>query len=104
MQHSINACKLQTIRGVYRLARIMAAGGPGVKAAANKALDGTTADLHRFLEVGQFKAREDDDRVAVAQAMANGGPEVKSAAQAVLSGPSSGLREFSALLPYVWVP
>lgn len=93
MHYSINACKLQTIRGVCRLARIMAAGGPGVK-----------ADLHRFLEVGQFKAREDDDRVAVAQAMANGGPEVKSAAQAVLSGPSSGLREFSALLPYVWVP
>ncbi|MFC4471382.1 ALF repeat-containing protein [Streptomyces xiangluensis] len=52
------------------------------------------ADLHQFLEVGQYRAREDDDRVAVAQALANGGPEVRAVAQAVLSGPPSGLREF----------
>ncbi|MEW1832448.1 polymorphic toxin-type HINT domain-containing protein [Streptomyces sp. NPDC088196] len=76
------------------VAKIAADGGPGVKAAASKALDGTAADLAAFLQTGQYKAREDDDRVAVTQALASGGPEVRAAAQAVLSGPSAGLRSF----------
>ncbi|MGW5254257.1 polymorphic toxin-type HINT domain-containing protein [Streptomyces sp. NPDC004012] len=74
--------------------QIMAQGGPGVKAAGSKALDGTDADLQEFLDAGQYKAREDDDRVAVSQALAEGGPEVKAAAQAALSGPPAGLRSF----------
>lgn len=76
------------------VAKIAAAGGPGVKAAASKALDGTAADMAAFLETGQYKAQEDDDRVAVTQALSTGGPEVQAAAQAVLSGPASGLRPF----------
>ncbi|MER5749233.1 ALF repeat-containing protein [Streptomyces sp. NPDC002088] len=76
------------------MAKIAAAGGPGVKAAASAALDGTGDDVAHFLEVGQYEAREDDDRVAVSEALATGGPEVQAAAQAVLSGPPTGLRSF----------
>ncbi|MEU6229335.1 polymorphic toxin-type HINT domain-containing protein [Streptomyces sp. NPDC047042] len=76
------------------VAKISAAGGPGVKAAASKALSGTAADLAAFLDSGQYKAQEDDDRVAVTQALATGGPEVQAAAQAALSGPPSALRPF----------
>ncbi|EYT80873.1 hypothetical protein CF54_22930, partial [Streptomyces sp. Tu 6176] len=74
--------------------KIMAEGGPGVKAAGSKALDGTAADLQEFLESGQYTAREDDDRVAVSEALASGGPEVRAAAQAALTGPPAGLRSF----------
>ncbi|MFF3114751.1 polymorphic toxin-type HINT domain-containing protein, partial [Kitasatospora sp. NPDC057904] len=76
------------------LSQIMANGGPGVKAAAGKALDGTIDDVRAFLTTGQFKARDDDNRVLVTQALASGGPEVKAAAQAVLSGPADGLVPF----------
>ncbi|MGW2254826.1 polymorphic toxin-type HINT domain-containing protein, partial [Kitasatospora sp. NPDC001660] len=77
-----------------QLSQIMAAGGPGVKAAAGKALDGTIDDVRAFLAVGQYKARDDDNRVLVTQAIATGGPEVKAAAQAVLSGPADRLEPF----------
>ncbi|MFF3075338.1 polymorphic toxin-type HINT domain-containing protein, partial [Kitasatospora sp. NPDC057936] len=76
------------------LSQIMATGGPGVKAAAGKALDGTIDDVRAFLTIGQFKARDDDNRVQVTQALASGGPEVKAAAQAVLSGPADRLVPF----------
>ncbi|MFF1909933.1 polymorphic toxin-type HINT domain-containing protein [Kitasatospora sp. NPDC058218] len=76
------------------LSQIMAAGGPGVKEAAGKALDGTMDDVRAFLATGQYKAREDDNRVLVSQALASGGPEVKAAAQAVLSGPTDRLVPF----------
>lgn len=76
------------------VAQIAAKGGPGVKSAASKALDGTAEDVAYFLETGQYQAREDDDRVAVTKALAEGGPEVQAAAQAALSGPPSGLRAF----------
>ncbi|MEU8517751.1 polymorphic toxin-type HINT domain-containing protein, partial [Kitasatospora sp. NPDC048722] len=76
------------------LSQIMATGGPGVKAAAGKALDGTIDDVRAFLTVGQFKAREDDNRVLVTQQLATGGGEVKAAAQAVLSGPADRLVPF----------
>ncbi|GAB7188571.1 ALF repeat-containing protein [Kitasatospora sp. Ki12] len=76
------------------LSQIMANGGPGVKAAAGKALDGTIDDVRAFLTTGQYKARDDDNRVLVTQALAGGGPEVKAAAQAVLSGPTDRLVPF----------
>ncbi|MFI6448530.1 polymorphic toxin-type HINT domain-containing protein [Kitasatospora sp. NPDC050543] len=76
------------------LAKIMIAGGPGVKDAAGKALDGTIDDVHAFLATGQYKARDDDNRVLVTKAMINGGPEVKAAVQAVLSGPADRLEPF----------
>ncbi|MFJ3794235.1 polymorphic toxin-type HINT domain-containing protein [Kitasatospora sp. NPDC090091] len=76
------------------LSQITAAGGPGVKEAAGKALDGTIDDVRAFLTTGQYKARDDDNRVQVTQALANGGPEVKAAAQAVLSGPADRLVPF----------
>ncbi|MEV6975999.1 polymorphic toxin-type HINT domain-containing protein [Kitasatospora sp. NPDC093806] len=77
-----------------QLSQIMAAGGPGVKAAAGKALDGTIADVREFLTTGQYRAREDDNRVLVTQALTNATPEVKAAAQAVLSGPAARLEPF----------
>ncbi|MFF2045905.1 polymorphic toxin-type HINT domain-containing protein, partial [Kitasatospora sp. NPDC058170] len=76
------------------LSQIMAAGGPGVKEAAGKALDGAVADVRAFLATGQYKARDDDNRVLVSQALASGGPEVKAAAQAVMSGPADRLEPF----------
>ncbi|MGW2255564.1 polymorphic toxin-type HINT domain-containing protein, partial [Kitasatospora sp. NPDC001660] len=76
------------------LSQIMATGGPGVKAAAGKALDGTIDDVRAFLAVGQFKARDDDNRVLVTQLLTTGGAEVKAAAQAVLSGPADRLVPF----------
>ncbi|MFF8772141.1 polymorphic toxin-type HINT domain-containing protein [Kitasatospora sp. NPDC015120] len=76
------------------VSQIMAAGGPGVKDAAGKALDGTIADVRAFLEAGQYRAREDDNRVQVTQALTTGGPEVRAAAQAVLSGPADRLEPF----------
>ncbi|MFD7743514.1 polymorphic toxin-type HINT domain-containing protein [Streptomyces sp. MJM8645] len=77
-----------------QLSQIMAAGGPGVKEAAGKALDGTIDDVRVFLTTGQYKARQDDNRVLVTQAMATGGPEVQAAAQAVMSGPTDRLEPF----------
>ncbi|MFD7827729.1 polymorphic toxin-type HINT domain-containing protein [Kitasatospora sp. NPDC059803] len=77
-----------------QLSQIMAAGGPGVKEAAGKALDGTIDDVRVFLTTGQYKARQDDNRVLVTQAMATGGPEVQAAAQAVMSGPTNRLEPF----------
>ncbi|PYC77009.1 hypothetical protein C7C46_20485, partial [Streptomyces tateyamensis] len=76
------------------LSQIMAAGGPGVKAAANAALNGTIDDVRAFLTTGQYKARNDDNRVLITQDITNGGPEVKAAAQAAMSGPDSGLETF----------
>ncbi|MGW2253275.1 polymorphic toxin-type HINT domain-containing protein [Kitasatospora sp. NPDC001660] len=76
------------------LSQIMATGGPGVKAAAGKALDGTIDDVRAFLATGQFKARDDDNRVLVTQLLTTGGAEVKAAAQAVLSGPADRLVPF----------
>ncbi|MEU8514585.1 polymorphic toxin-type HINT domain-containing protein [Kitasatospora sp. NPDC048722] len=76
------------------LSQIMANGGPGVKAAAGKALDGTIDDVRAFLAVGQYKARDDDNRVLVTQLLTTGGPEVQAAAQAILSGPADRLVPF----------
>ncbi|MFD0277812.1 polymorphic toxin-type HINT domain-containing protein [Kitasatospora sp. NPDC127111] len=77
-----------------QLSQIMAAGGPGVKEAAGKALNGTIDDVRAFLTTGQYKARQDDNRVLVTQAIATGGPEVQAAAQAVMSGPADRLEPF----------
>ncbi|WP_380282318.1 polymorphic toxin-type HINT domain-containing protein [Kitasatospora purpeofusca] len=76
------------------LSQIMAAGGPGVKEAAGKALSGTMDDVRAFLTTGQYTARENDERVLVSQAIATGGPEVKAAAQAVMTGPADRLAPF----------
>ncbi|MFF8770860.1 polymorphic toxin-type HINT domain-containing protein [Kitasatospora sp. NPDC015120] len=76
------------------LSQIMAAGGPGVKAAATRALDGTMEDVRAFLATGQHRAREDDNRVLVTQTLTTATPEVKAAAQAVLSGPAARLEPF----------
>ncbi|MGW4647609.1 polymorphic toxin-type HINT domain-containing protein [Kitasatospora sp. NPDC004289] len=76
------------------LSQIMTAGGPGVKEAGSKALDGGIEAVRLFLTVGQYKARDDDNKVLVSQAMTAGGGEVKAAGQAALSGPASGLATF----------
>ncbi|WP_053651286.1 ALF repeat-containing protein [Streptomyces sp. XY431] len=68
------------------LSQIMAKGGPEVRAAANAAMDGSYADVVKFLQEGQYTARAKDNRAQVAQIAETGGPAVKKAALAALDG------------------
>ncbi|WKK26302.1 ALF repeat-containing protein [Streptomyces olivoreticuli] len=74
--------------------RLMANGGRAVKAAGNDALNGTVDDLRRFLEVGQFRAREEDDRVEALTIMFKGGRAVKAAGDKALKGTAADVRRF----------
>ncbi|MEV7360464.1 ALF repeat-containing protein [Kitasatospora sp. NPDC091276] len=60
--------------------------GPGVREAAQKALNGTAADLRHFLDVELHDQRVIDNRVKAYQVLAVGGPAVKKAATAALRG------------------
>ncbi|MER8102871.1 ALF repeat-containing protein [Kitasatospora sp. NPDC094016] len=60
--------------------------GPGVREAAQKALNGTAADLRHFLDVELHDQRVIDNRVRAYQVLAVGGPAVKKAATAALRG------------------
>ncbi|WP_410586902.1 polymorphic toxin-type HINT domain-containing protein [Amycolatopsis sp. lyj-23] len=65
--------------------QILAAGGPTVKAAAQRALDATdTGSLRAFLDTGWSSASDTDLRIRVDQIMAAGGPQVRAAAQKAL--------------------
>ncbi|MFJ6136608.1 ALF repeat-containing protein, partial [Kitasatospora sp. NPDC092286] len=68
--------------------------GPGVREAAQKALDGTAADLRHFLEVELPNRREHDDRVKVAQILSAGGPAVQKAANAAFGGTHEDILKF----------
>ncbi|MFE7610546.1 ALF repeat-containing protein [Streptomyces celluloflavus] len=68
--------------------------GPGVREAAEKALDGTAEDVRHFLEVGQYEARAIDNRVRVAQIINFGGPEVRAAGIKALRGTREDIRNF----------
>ncbi|QNA70991.1 chemotaxis protein [Streptomyces sp. So13.3] len=59
--------------------------GRAVREAAQKALDGTPEDLRYFLEVGQYQARLQDDRVRIAQIISDGGPSLQEAGEAALT-------------------
>ncbi|HLL65230.1 MAG TPA: glycohydrolase toxin TNT-related protein [Micromonosporaceae bacterium] len=65
-------------------------GGPVVRAAAEKALLGTDAEVNQFLSTGWEQRRRIDDRLAVNQMMAAGGPAVRSAAQRALNSADPG--------------
>ncbi|GAB3141146.1 ALF repeat-containing protein [Amycolatopsis stemonae] len=73
--------------------RIMAAGGPSTKAAAQKALDGTVADIRAFLATGQYVSHLIDLDVYVTRTLSDG-PEVEAVAQGVLDGPRAGLQPY----------
>ncbi|MEV7940102.1 ALF repeat-containing protein [Kitasatospora sp. NPDC088264] len=60
--------------------------GPGVREAAQKALNGAAADLRHFLDVELHDQRVIDNRVRAYQVLAVGGPAVKKAATAALRG------------------
>lgn len=60
--------------------------GPGVREAAQLALDGTPEDRVRFLEIGQHNTRESDLRVRLSQIMSVGGPAVRAAANRAMDG------------------
>jgi hypothetical protein len=75
----------------------MSTGGPTVNARAQKALDGTAADVRAFLETGLQQAKDVDDRLTVNQVMNTGGPEVKAAAQTALDGTPADVRYFLSL-------
>ncbi|MEU7169245.1 ALF repeat-containing protein [Streptomyces morookaense] len=69
--------------------------GRGLEREANKALNGTPEDRRHFLEVGQYKARLEDDRVRVAQIMSRGGPAVQDAGSKALDdGGAEAVKEF----------
>ncbi|MFD4398215.1 ALF repeat-containing protein [Kitasatospora sp. NPDC058478] len=60
--------------------------GVSVREAAQKALNGTAADLRHFLDVELHDQRVIDNRVKAYQVLAVGGPAVKKAATAALRG------------------
>ncbi|WP_405007823.1 ALF repeat-containing protein [Kitasatospora purpeofusca] len=76
------------------LSQIMAKGGPEVRAAASTAMDGSYADVVRFLQEGQYTARAKDNRAQVAQIAETGGPAVKKAALAALDGNEQAVATF----------
>ncbi|WP_030393958.1 ALF repeat-containing protein [Kitasatospora purpeofusca] len=76
------------------LSQIMAKGGPEVRAAANTAMDGSYADVVKFLQEGQYTARAKDNRAQVAQIAETGGPAVKKAALAALDGNEQAVATF----------
>ncbi|MFC9117915.1 ALF repeat-containing protein [Streptomyces sp. NPDC057092] len=55
--------------------------GRGVQAAGKAALQGTFDDRELFLTSGQYTARQQDNRVEVAQLATTGGPNVRAAAK-----------------------
>lgn len=78
--------------------QILAAGGPTVKSAAQKALDAAATDataLRNFLNTGWASASHTDLRIRVNQILAAGGLVVKKAAQTALdAGTPDALRDF----------
>ncbi len=71
--------------------------GGGVTArAAEAALLGTDADVHRFLTEQQPVAAEHDARIEVSRMLAASGPAVRAAADAALSGDYAQVRAFLA--------
>ncbi|MFJ4793794.1 ALF repeat-containing protein [Kitasatospora purpeofusca] len=76
------------------LSQIMAKGGPEVRAAASTAMDGSYADVVKFLQEGQYTARAKDNRAQVAQLAETGGPAVKKAALAALAGNEQAVATF----------
>ncbi|MFB8236584.1 ALF repeat-containing protein [Kitasatospora purpeofusca] len=80
-----------------KLTQIMAKGGPAVWAAASTAMDGSYADVVKFLEEGQYTARALDDRAEIERLLADPatGPGVREAAQkALATGTPVALRHF----------
>ncbi|MFG2817800.1 ALF repeat-containing protein [Kitasatospora sp. NPDC048365] len=80
-----------------RVVQIMSTGGKAVRAAANVALnDDSPAAITKFLEVDQFKARAEDNRVAVLTAMS--GPYasdyLREAASKALDGDAATVEHF----------
>ncbi|MFE7529044.1 ALF repeat-containing protein, partial [Kitasatospora sp. NPDC057542] len=68
--------------------------GPYTAAAAQKALDGTAADVRRFLTTGLPALRASDNRVKVSQIAETGGPAVHKAALAALEGSDADITAF----------
>ncbi|MGA5133186.1 ALF repeat-containing protein [Streptomyces olivoreticuli] len=68
--------------------------GSGVKTAGDQALRGTADNMRHFLEVGQFRAREEDDRIEALTIMFKGGQAVKAAGDKALKGTAADVRHF----------
>ncbi|MEU0537747.1 ALF repeat-containing protein [Amycolatopsis tolypomycina] len=73
--------------------QILAAGGPATKPAAQRALDGTVADIREFLAHGRYTAHLIDLSVYATRTLGEG-PEVVAVAQGALDGPDSGLQRY----------
>ncbi|MFE5487961.1 polymorphic toxin-type HINT domain-containing protein [Streptomyces sp. NPDC056527] len=72
-----------------------AAGGPGVKEAAERALLGTDGDIEQFL-ADKGLIQQIDDRVDVSRIINAGGPSVREAAMAALQGTPADVQAFLA--------
>ncbi|MDT0451967.1 ALF repeat-containing protein [Streptomyces hesseae] len=69
--------------------------GPGVREAAQKALDGTPEDRVRFLTTGQHEQRLIDDHVRVSRIIGGGGPTVREYGKAALQdGSAAAIKRF----------
>ncbi|MFJ8430795.1 ALF repeat-containing protein [Kitasatospora sp. NPDC094019] len=76
------------------LSQIMAKGGPAVYKAASAAMDGSYADVVKFLQETQYTARAEDNRAQVSEIAATGGAAVKKAALAALNGNDQAVATF----------
>ncbi|MFD8499202.1 polymorphic toxin-type HINT domain-containing protein [Amycolatopsis sp. NPDC059657] len=65
-------------------------GGPAVRAAAERALAGTDADLRAFASTELPRAKAQDDRTAVTRMVETAGPSVRQAAQQALDSTAEG--------------
>ncbi|MFJ4096731.1 ALF repeat-containing protein [Kitasatospora sp. NPDC089913] len=80
-----------------RLVQIMSQGGPAVRDAANDAMNGSYADVVRFLKEGQYVARAKDDRAEIEAILADPatGRGVRETGQKALdAGTPAALRHF----------
>lgn len=70
--------------------------GPILSEEISKLLNGspTPVELRHFLEVTQYKLRDEDNRIAIARTIHGGGPELVKAGRAALAGTAADRSEF----------
>ncbi|WP_412539936.1 ALF repeat-containing protein [Longispora sp. K20-0274] len=76
-------------------------GSADTRAACDRALKGSLAELHAFVTTELPRLLETDDRVRATQIASVGGPEVKAAAGRALRGDHAAVKEFLATGQYV---
>ncbi|MFF2580073.1 polymorphic toxin type 27 domain-containing protein [Streptomyces goshikiensis] len=70
------------------------AGGPAVRAAAERALTGPDASVRQFLDTERASAEYEDDKEAALQVIAQGGRALRAAAERAIAGTQQDLDTF----------